>query len=99
MCKFGVCLFSSENLFNDGKSGADPEATKALVIITDGSPSDNDNNVIDDCEKLNIARFIIGVSSLMYTPHPSIHPSIILHSALHHSSVHSSSLLLLTDPV
>ncbi|MCI4394078.1 hypothetical protein PGIGA_G00165090, partial [Pangasianodon gigas] len=55
--------FTLKNLFNNVESGADPEATKALVIITDGSPSDINTNEIQRCEELNIARFIIGVST------------------------------------
>ncbi|KAF5884521.1 integrin alpha-L-like, partial [Clarias magur] len=56
--------FTLDNLFNNEESGADPEATKALVIITDGAPSDLDsNNVIQRCEEQNIARFVIGVGS------------------------------------
>ncbi|KAF5889137.1 integrin alpha-L-like [Clarias magur] len=58
--------FTLDNLFNNEESGADPEATKALVIITDGAPSDLDsNNVIQRCEELNIARLVIGVGSLV----------------------------------
>ncbi|XP_053085746.1 integrin alpha-M isoform X2 [Pangasianodon hypophthalmus] len=56
--------FTLKNLFNNVESGADPEATKALVIITDGSPSDINTNEIQRCEKLNIARFIIGVGKI-----------------------------------
>ncbi|XP_053471255.1 integrin alpha-M-like [Ictalurus furcatus] len=55
--------FALKNLFNNAESGADPEATKALVIITDGSPSDIEHNEIRRCEELNIARFIIGVGN------------------------------------
>ncbi|XP_053085754.1 integrin alpha-M [Pangasianodon hypophthalmus] len=56
--------FTLKNLFNNVESGADPEATKALVIITDGNPSDINTNEIQRCEKLNIARFIIGVGKI-----------------------------------
>ena len=45
-------------------SGADPEATKALVIITDGVPSDgNTKDVIKRCDDQHITRFVIGVST------------------------------------
>ncbi|TTE81785.1 Integrin alpha-L [Bagarius yarrelli] len=46
-------------------SGADPEATKALVIITDGAPSDNNIDEIQRCEKAHISRFIIGVGNIV----------------------------------
>ncbi|KAF4075571.1 hypothetical protein AMELA_G00235860, partial [Ameiurus melas] len=55
--------FTLKDLFNNEESGADPKATKALVIITDGSPSDIEGNEIQRCEELKIARFIIGVGS------------------------------------
>ncbi|XP_046693276.1 integrin alpha-D isoform X2 [Silurus meridionalis] len=55
--------FVLEKLFNNVESGADPEATKALVIITDGSPSDLSRNEIQRCDELNIARFVIGVGT------------------------------------
>ncbi|KAF5889139.1 integrin alpha-L-like, partial [Clarias magur] len=38
----GAIRFTLDNLFNNEESGANPEATKALVIITDGAPSDLD---------------------------------------------------------
>ncbi|XP_060755348.1 integrin alpha-D [Neoarius graeffei] len=56
--------FILDNLFDNVASGADPEATKALVIITDGAPSDSDPNVIKRCEDLDITRFIIGVGTI-----------------------------------
>ncbi|KAI5627801.1 integrin alpha-L isoform X2 [Silurus asotus] len=55
--------FVLEKLFNNVESGADPEATKALVIITDGSPSDLSSNEIQRCEELKIGRFVIGVGT------------------------------------
>ncbi|XP_076838543.1 integrin alpha-M isoform X2 [Brachyhypopomus gauderio] len=55
-------------LFNNVTSGANPEATKALVIITDGSPSDADwgkyYKIIEKCEDQRIQRYIIGVGEL-----------------------------------
>lgn len=48
---------------NNVSSGANPNATKALVIITDGDPSDNDYyNVLNKSDQQNILRYIIGVS-------------------------------------
>ncbi|KAF4075583.1 hypothetical protein AMELA_G00235920 [Ameiurus melas] len=55
--------FTFKDLFNNEESGADPEAIKALVIITDGSPTDIEGNEIQRCEELKIARFIIGVGN------------------------------------
>ncbi|XP_039537968.1 integrin alpha-M-like isoform X2 [Pimephales promelas] len=49
-------------LLNNVSSGADLSAQKALVIITDGDPTDNDEeNVLKRCNEQNILRFIIGV--------------------------------------
>ncbi|XP_053333265.1 integrin alpha-L-like [Clarias gariepinus] len=60
-CTHRAIQFTLDHLFNNNKSGANPEAKKALVIITDGAPADLDNNVIHRCEEQNIARFVIGV--------------------------------------
>ncbi|XP_066516401.1 integrin alpha-D [Hoplias malabaricus] len=57
--------FILDNHFNNVPSGADPEATKALVIITDGVPSDYDNNnILNQYEKQYILRFVIGVGNV-----------------------------------
>ncbi|XP_062866546.1 integrin alpha-D [Trichomycterus rosablanca] len=56
--------FILDNLFENKTSGADPEATKALVIITDGSPSDRSSGELKRCDELNIKRFIIGVGNV-----------------------------------
>ncbi|XP_072513981.1 integrin alpha-X-like isoform X1 [Salminus brasiliensis] len=46
-------------------SETDPEARKALVIITDGTPSDfNSKDVIKRCEDQRILRFVIGVGNV-----------------------------------
>ncbi|XP_059411105.1 integrin alpha-M-like [Carassius carassius] len=51
--------FIVKDLLNSVSSGADP---KALVIITDGDPTDNDDyNVLNRCDEQNIFRYIIGV--------------------------------------
>ncbi|XP_050959836.1 integrin alpha-L-like [Labeo rohita] len=51
-----------KNLLNNVSSGANPNAQKALVIITDGEPSENDNGkVLSRCDEQNIIRYIIGV--------------------------------------
>ncbi|KAI2668871.1 Integrin alpha-L [Labeo rohita] len=53
------------NLLNNVLSGANPSAVKALVIITDGEPSDNDNrNVLKTCDEQNILRYVIGVGKV-----------------------------------
>ncbi|XP_036420542.1 integrin alpha-X-like [Colossoma macropomum] len=53
------------NLFNNVFSGADPDATKALVIITDRTPTDfNTKDVIKRCEDQHITRFVIGVGNV-----------------------------------
>ncbi|XP_047659384.1 integrin alpha-D-like isoform X1 [Tachysurus fulvidraco] len=53
-----------KELFDNSESGADPEATKALVIITDGSPTDISNGEIQRCESRGITRFVIGVGAV-----------------------------------
>ncbi|RXN32872.1 integrin alpha-L-like protein [Labeo rohita] len=54
-----------KNLLNNVSSGANPNAQKALVIITDGEPSDNDReNVLSRCDEQNIVRYIIGVGKV-----------------------------------
>uniref|UniRef100_A0A8C1UAW0 Zmp:0000001082 n=1 Tax=Cyprinus carpio TaxID=7962 RepID=A0A8C1UAW0_CYPCA len=54
-----------KNLLNSMLSGADSKAQKALVIITDGDPSDNDDyNVLKKCDEQNILRYIIGVGKV-----------------------------------
>ncbi|XP_051560845.1 integrin alpha-L-like isoform X2 [Myxocyprinus asiaticus] len=57
--------FVLKNLLNNVSSGANLNATKALVIITDGDPSDKDSiNVLKRCEEQKILRYIIGVGKL-----------------------------------
>uniref|UniRef100_A0A671NA00 Integrin alpha-M-like n=1 Tax=Sinocyclocheilus anshuiensis TaxID=1608454 RepID=A0A671NA00_9TELE len=54
-----------KNLLNNASSGANLNAQKALVIITDGEPTESDdNNVLNRCEKQNILRYIIGVGTV-----------------------------------
>ncbi|KAK2909579.1 hypothetical protein Q8A67_005416 [Cirrhinus molitorella] len=53
------------NLLNNVSSGVNPKAQKALVIITDGEPSDNDyGNILQKCDELNILRYVIGVGKV-----------------------------------
>ncbi|KTF84030.1 hypothetical protein cypCar_00036531 [Cyprinus carpio] len=57
-----------KNVLNSVSSGADPNAQKALVIITDGDPSDNDDyNILNICDEQNILRYIIGVGKVDLT--------------------------------
>ncbi|XP_067115632.1 integrin alpha-L-like [Osmerus mordax] len=57
--------FVLRNLFDNSTAGATPDATKVLVIITDGLPSDSDRNLksIERTNQKNIIRFIIGVKT------------------------------------
>ncbi len=44
------------NLLNNVSSGANLKAQKALVIITDGDPSDNDNSkILNRSDEQNIS--------------------------------------------
>lgn len=60
------------NLFDNPESGRHPEATKAVVVITNGNPSDIasmaslkvdgiSKNILEVCEARHIIRFVIGV--------------------------------------
>ncbi|NP_001373553.1 integrin alpha-D isoform 1 precursor [Danio rerio] len=61
----GAIKYVLENLLNNVSSGANPKAQHALVIITDGDPTDRDNeHVLEKCDKQNILRYIIGVGGL-----------------------------------
>ncbi|KAM7418445.1 hypothetical protein PAMA_015863 [Pampus argenteus] len=53
--------FVLENIFENPEAGTSPDATKVLVLITDGKPTDKDNNIIQTYVKKNIKRFVIGV--------------------------------------
>ncbi|XP_073716199.1 integrin alpha-M [Misgurnus anguillicaudatus] len=61
----GAIKYTLDKLLNNVSSGANPNATKALVIITDGDPSDVDyDNVTKLCEEQNVLRYIIGVGNV-----------------------------------
>ncbi|KAM6940479.1 integrin alpha-L-like [Xenentodon cancila] len=50
------------SLFENSSAGATPDATKVLVLITDGDPSDRDHShIIKTYESKKIIRFVIGV--------------------------------------
>lgn len=56
-----------EKLFENRTAGVSPDSTKVLVLITDGDPSDPDNDIIREYDKKNIIRFVIGVSLKVLT--------------------------------
>ncbi|XP_047435384.1 collagen alpha-6(VI) chain-like isoform X2 [Mugil cephalus] len=50
------------HIFENPEAGASPDATKVLVLITDGDPSDPDRNgIVKKYDEKNIIRFVIGV--------------------------------------
>nr|XP_046258402.1 integrin alpha-D [Scatophagus argus] len=54
--------FVLEEILENPAAGASPDATKVLVLITDGDPSDSDNDhIIDKYDDKSIVRFVIGV--------------------------------------
>lgn len=56
-----------ETLFENRTAGVSPDSTKVLVLITDGDPSDPDNNIISKYDEKHIIRFVIGVSLKVLT--------------------------------
>uniref|UniRef100_A0A671TMD9 VWFA domain-containing protein n=1 Tax=Sparus aurata TaxID=8175 RepID=A0A671TMD9_SPAAU len=56
--------FVLNEIFENPAAGATPDATKVLVLITDGDPSDGDNGVIKRYDDKNIIRFVIGVKNV-----------------------------------
>ncbi len=56
-------IFYRENIFDNPAAGASSDATKVVVIITDGDPSDEDNKIVEKYDAKKIIRFVIGVSS------------------------------------
>lgn len=61
----GAIDYVLENILNNTSSGADLSTQKALVIITDGEPTDYDDlNALNRCEEQNILRYIIGVGNV-----------------------------------
>uniref|UniRef100_A0A4W6DAY2 VWFA domain-containing protein n=1 Tax=Lates calcarifer TaxID=8187 RepID=A0A4W6DAY2_LATCA len=54
--------FTLEHILEKPDAGASPDATKVLVLITDGDPSDTDRNgIIKRYKEKKIIRFVIGV--------------------------------------
>jgi len=60
-CYFYICF--RDEILENSKAGASPDATKVVVLITDGDPSDSDRSgIIKKYDEKNIIRFVIGVS-------------------------------------
>ncbi|XP_032390957.1 integrin alpha-M isoform X2 [Etheostoma spectabile] len=57
--------FVFKEIFKNPDAGASADATKVLVLITDGVPSDSDyNNTVKKYDDANIIRFVIGVGNM-----------------------------------
>ncbi|XP_076001835.1 integrin alpha-L [Genypterus blacodes] len=57
--------FVHQHMLNNVTEGASPDATKVVVIITDGDPTDtNSKGIIQTCDNQGIIRFVIGVKVL-----------------------------------
>jgi hypothetical protein len=72
-------IYFRKNIFENQAAGATADATKVLVIITDGNPSDTDKrfNSIERSDKKNIIRFVIGVSPIISIIPPTQHHTIV----------------------
>ncbi|KAL3995846.1 helicase required for RNAi-mediated heterochromatin assembly 1 [Sarotherodon galilaeus] len=54
--------FVLKEIFENPAAGASPDATKVLILITDGDPSDTDrNSIIKKYDEKNIIRLVIGI--------------------------------------
>uniref|UniRef100_A0A667Y0X9 VWFA domain-containing protein n=1 Tax=Myripristis murdjan TaxID=586833 RepID=A0A667Y0X9_9TELE len=61
----GALHFVLDNILEDPAAGASHDATKVVVIITDGDPSDKDRRgIIAKYDSKNIIRFVIGVKNV-----------------------------------
>lgn len=67
---FNCYICFRDEIFENPVAGASLDATKVLVLITDGDPSDGDNGVIKRYDDKNIFRLVIGVSHLWYNIFP-----------------------------
>ncbi|CAL8270100.1 unnamed protein product [Gadus morhua 'NCC'] len=57
--------YTLDKLFENQAAGASPDATKVLVIITDGDPSDRDRNgIVKKYNDKEIIRLVIGVKQV-----------------------------------
>ncbi|XP_064177548.1 integrin alpha-M-like isoform X1 [Anguilla rostrata] len=62
---YGAMKNVLETILNSTTAGAIPDATKVLVIITDGNPSDKDwKKVVKAMDDRNITRYVIGVGNV-----------------------------------
>ncbi|KAI4832766.1 hypothetical protein KUCAC02_015715 [Chaenocephalus aceratus] len=57
----GALTYVLDDILKNPKAGASPDATKVVVLITDGDPSDRDRGIIQRYDDQNIIRFVIGV--------------------------------------
>ncbi|CAL8331196.1 unnamed protein product [Merluccius merluccius] len=56
--------YTLHSVFESKSAGASPESTKVVVIITDGDPSDSDDDkIMEEYDKKKIIRFVIGIGS------------------------------------
>ncbi|KAJ8364863.1 hypothetical protein SKAU_G00136940 [Synaphobranchus kaupii] len=62
---YGALDYVLNNILNSTTAGAIPDATKVLVIITDGNPTDSDwKKVVETMDYRNIIRYVIGVGKV-----------------------------------
>ncbi|KAG7247511.1 hypothetical protein CRUP_008945, partial [Coryphaenoides rupestris] len=62
---YRALTYTLYNLFENLAEGASPGATKVLVIITDGEPTDRDDKqIVNKYNDKNIIRFVIGVKNV-----------------------------------
>ncbi|XP_034044085.1 integrin alpha-X [Thalassophryne amazonica] len=52
------------NILENQTAGASPDATKVVILITDGDPTDKNNQDIETYDAKNIIRFVIGVKNV-----------------------------------
>ncbi|XP_031723040.1 integrin alpha-L isoform X1 [Anarrhichthys ocellatus] len=60
----GALRFVLDHILENPEAGASPDATKVLVLITDGDPSDSNDGIIKSYDDKNIIRFVIGVKNV-----------------------------------
>ncbi|XP_064204821.1 uncharacterized protein LOC135262003 isoform X1 [Anguilla rostrata] len=62
---YGAMYNVLHSILNNTTAGAIPDATKVLVIITDGNPSDKDwKRVVKTMDDRHITRYVIGVGNV-----------------------------------
>ncbi|KAM6941946.1 integrin alpha-L [Lycodopsis pacificus] len=60
----GALIFVLDHILENPEAGASLDATKVVVLITDGDPSDSDDGIIKRYDDKNIIRFVIGVKNV-----------------------------------